>query len=208
MQIVLLVAYPILVHLAIVLATPALQVAALSSLTAGLFYRLLVSFRPMAWLAWLSITGGVGVLAWLDSAIYFLYFLPVLLPLLLFAVFFRTLLPGQEPLVTAIGENSRGPLSEEIRHYTRRVTQLWAGCLLSMTIWAALLPWMASAELWSLVTGGLNYMLVGLIFVGEFIYRRFRFPDHNHPGFFEYIRIVAQAKVSKGQPKQLQTGDN
>jgi uncharacterized membrane protein len=37
-----------------------------------------------------------------------------------------------------------------------------------------------------------NYLLVGAFVVGEYVFRRLRFRDYAHPGFAEYVRIVAR----------------
>ena len=59
------------------------------------------------------------------------------------------------------------------------------------------LPGLASKELWSLFTNLLNYLVVGTLFGGEYLYRRYRFRDHDHPSFPEYLRIVIQTDIRK-----------
>jgi uncharacterized membrane protein len=67
----------------------------------------------------------------------------------------------------------RGPaLSPFVVTYTRRVTQVWCaffllnGCLaLATALWA-------SAALWSLYTGVISYVLMGLLFAAEYMVRR------------------------------------
>ncbi|HAT33095.1 MAG TPA: hypothetical protein DCW29_20290 [Janthinobacterium sp.] len=63
--------------------------------------------------------------------------------------------------------------------YTRRVTQLWClfffvngGIALGTALWA-------SEALWSLYTGVVSYVLMGLLFGGEYLLRR-RFKRRHH----------------------------
>lgn len=197
MQIVLVVLYPLLVHLSVLLNLPLLQALALISLVAGFTYQGLRNRNGFLWALLLLIAALLLLLAAINSTIYLLYVPPVALPLLLAVVFINTLLPGKEPLVTAIGEASRGPLSAEMRRYTRGVTTLWAAVFCLMVLEAFVLALAGRPQLWSWVTSILNYLLIGILFLGEFIFRKWRFPDHNHPGFVEYIKIVVHANAAK-----------
>lgn len=63
------------------------------------------------------------------------------------------------------------PLSGQI--YTRRVTQVWTGfLLLNAAIAAATAIW-GSVEQWTLWNGLISYLLMGVLFIGEFGLRRF-----------------------------------
>lgn len=125
------------------------------------------------------------------NAVFYLIALPpILLPLFILFVFAQSLLPGREPLVTAIGEASRGPLTQAMRNYTHKVTLCWT-LLLSYFVLSALIFTISAPQwVWSLMVNGFNHLLVGVFFVGEFVYRKHKFPEHNHPGFIEYIKIV------------------
>ncbi len=195
MQTLLIIAYPLLTHLAIILAIPTLQAAAIVILAIGLLYTPLKAGHKIAWLILIGISLLTLISGWAQLTPFVLYIPPVLLPLLFLAVFGHTLLPGHTPLVTAIGEQSRGPLTPAMRAYTHKVTIMWTLVFLILAISAVLLPWLASPERWSLFTNILNYLLVGALFVSEYIYRRYRFKDHDHPTFIEYLRIVVRADI-------------
>lgn len=197
MQVLLVVLYPLLVHLSIVLGLPLLQAIALVSLAAGFCFGGLKNGNVGLWLFLLLLAAVAIPLSLLDVTLYLLYVPPVALPLLLAVVFGNTLLPGREPLVTAIGEASRGPLSPEMRRYSRGVTTLWTAFFFLMVVVAVALAFAGRPELWSWVTSIINYLLVGVLFLGEFFFRKWRFPDHNHPGFFEYVRIVVQSQARR-----------
>jgi uncharacterized membrane protein len=193
--VVLVIFYPLLVHLSIVLNVPPLQALAISFFLGGILYKPLLRFELTPWLVLIAVTLFVLLLSYINVSVYLLYVPPVLIPLLLLFVFGRTLINGREPLVTAIGEASRGPLSTEMRIYTRRVTQFWCAIFIMMALWSLILPLLAHPKTWSWFTNIINYGLVGILFVGEFILRKKIFPTHNHPNFIEYLRIIATANI-------------
>ena len=195
MPFILVVLYPILVHLSLMMDVPQLQVLAIVCFATGILFKSLARGQKSAWVAWIIIVTIAVGFGYFNITLYALYLPPILLPLLLLFAFGRTLLPGQIPLITNIGETSRGPLSEAMRHYTRRLTQFWCVIFLVMTGWSLMLPFFKQPELWSWFTNVINYGLVGGLFTGEFIVRKYLFPEHNHPNFIEYLRIVAKANI-------------
>ena len=192
---VLIAAYPLLVHISLVCAAPQLLYIAPLLFLAGICWQGLCNRNAVVWLIFSTISAAILLLEYLNLTLYLLFVPPVAIPLLLLVVFGRTLIAGREPLITAIGEAARGPLSAAMRHYTRRLTQAWCLVFLTMIIWSAVLPWLEQPELWSWFTNIINYGVVGILFVGEFILRKKLFPSHNHPGFFEYLRIIARANI-------------
>jgi uncharacterized membrane protein len=195
MPLALIVLYPLLVHLSVVTDVPQLQVVAIICFAAGILLKSLQRGNTIAWLVLVVVSLVAVGFGYLNITLYVLYLPPILLPLLLLFVFGRTLLPGQEPLITAIGEASRGPLTPAMRHYTRRITQFWCAIFFLMMSWSLILPWLEQPEVWSWFTNIINYGLVAMLFIGEFILRKRLFPEHNHPGFVEYLRIVANANI-------------
>lgn len=188
-------AYPLLVHVALVFAVPQLLFIAPMLFLAGICWQGLVNRNNRVWLVFSLLCTGIALLEYLDLTLYLLFLPPVVIPLLLLFIFGRTLISGREPLITAIGEAARGPLSVAMRSYTRRLTQLWCVVFVMMIAWSAILPWLEQPELWSWFTNIINYGVVGVLFVGEFMLRKKLFPNHNHPGFFEYLRIIAHANI-------------
>lgn len=188
-------AYPLLVHVALVFAVPRLLFIAPMLFLAGVCWQGLVNRNKRVWLAFSLLCTGIALLEYLDLTLYLLFLPPVIIPLLLLFIFGRTLISGREPLITAIGEAARGPLSMAMRSYTRGLTQLWCLVFVAMIVWSAILPWLEQPELWSWFTNIINYGVVGVLFVGEFMLRKKLFPSHNHPGFFEYLRIIAHANI-------------
>ena len=124
---------------------------------------------------------------------------PLVIMLLIGSVFWNSLMPGRVPLITEIGESARGPLTPALKHYTFRLTQLWALVLLVQWLITLYLSVVGPNWLWALTTQYLNYLVVTVLFVGEFYVRRCLFPEHNHPNFFNYIKIVVDANIRKHQ---------
>ncbi|VAW90129.1 hypothetical protein MNBD_GAMMA17-1650 [hydrothermal vent metagenome] len=197
MQVALLLLYPLNVHLGIALEWPVMQLFAIMALAAGILYKGLKRGDSLPWLIFLPVVLVSAGTAYFDIAIFILYLPPILIPLLIFSLFFRSLMPGGIPVVTDIGEQARGPLTAEMRHYTRMVTVVWVVVLGLLTLEAAILPWVASEIVWSLFTNVVNYLVIAFLFAGEYVVRRVRFRDHDHPGFIQYLRIIFNANVRK-----------
>ena len=150
--------YPLLVLLAVWLEQPFIQILALLVLTLGLLLPGLRQGSRFTWGLFLVILVLFCVAGYLDIAIYLLYLPPVLIPLLLWAIFLHSLLPGQVPLVTAIAEQVRGTLSAQIRGYTRSVTLMWTVVFAAMALSSVLLPWLTTTRLWSVFTLVIYYL--------------------------------------------------
>lgn len=61
--------------------------------------------------------------------------------------------------------------------YTRRVTMIWCVFFVlnaSIALWTA---WYVSRETWLFYNGFLSYVFMGILFAGEWLYRRWRFPQ-------------------------------
>jgi peptidoglycan-N-acetylglucosamine deacetylase len=198
----LLLAYPLLTHLAVHLHSLLLTGAA------ALLLMVLVLRGPLqgrrAW-AWLLLAAGVVLVAWLGAmgqrhdAVLALYAAPVMIHLFLAWFFGRTLRAGRQPLITRIAEHLHGeaiddPVElDDMRRYTRRLTAVWTGLFLVLATTNATLallvspsgvlelagvasPYPVSPALWSLFANFLSFGLVLLLFAIEFAFRRRRFP--------------------------------
>ena len=101
----------------------------------------------------------------------FLYFYPVVINLVLLAVFAGSLFTRMT-VVERIARSQEPDLPESAVSYTRNVTKIWSVffVLNGSTIY---LLWQAGfLHAWSLYTGFISYVLMGLLFAGEWIYRR------------------------------------
>jgi uncharacterized membrane protein len=106
---------------------------------------------------------------------------PVAINLALCALFARTLRQGREPLVSHIARIERGgQLAADLACYTRNLTRAWAGFFVLMAVISATLAVTGPLAAWSLFSNLLNYLLVVLFFILEYVYRRVRYRHHPH----------------------------
>jgi len=117
-----------------------------------------------------------------------IYFPPVLIPTVLFIVFTQSLAVGQTPLITKFAIKSEGKLSVEKEHYTRQVTLLWACIFFFMVIEAISLAIVTSLNTWSWFTHIGNYILIAVVLILEFSYRRYRFKSNK--SFMQFIMAL------------------
>jgi len=110
---------------------------------------------------------------WLDDRRYMLA-LPVLINAGLFSLFFGSL-RSPMPLVERFARMRVSDLSEAERHYCRSVTKLWSAFFVFNGATAAVLAARSSLDLWTLYTGLISYILVGLVGAGEYTVRKYRF---------------------------------
>ncbi len=119
-----------------------------------------------------------------------LFLPPPAISLFFCLLFGKTLLPGNEPLVTRIARFERGELSPELIAYTRRLTWVWTGFLLIVTLESILLALFTSVETWSLFANMLNYAFIGALFVAEYIYRINRFGRAGHASLWRMLSRI------------------
>ena len=59
--------------------------------------------------------------------------------------------------------------------YCRKVTQLWCFFFVVNGLIAAVLASAGSLKVWTLYTGFISYLLIGVVMSGEYLYRHWRF---------------------------------
>jgi uncharacterized membrane protein len=193
-------AYPLLNHAAAVYGEPrlaalgvALVVWALASGWLGVAGALLVATPVFALSLWAARS--------FPSLL--LYAPPLVINLALCVLFASTLFPGRDPLVTGFARMERaGPLPSDLARYTRSLTGVWAGFFALMATISAILAATGPLAAWSLFTNLLNYLLVVLLFVIEYAYRRVRYRHHAHLGPWQMMCRMRDFKVvprSRGQ---------
>ena len=124
-----------------------------------------------------------------------LYILPVLVCLIFFKIFARTLVSGKVPLVTRMAEITQGDLDDDVVRYTRSLTGVWALVFLGLAVESTLLAFFAPFELWSLFTNVINYIIVALVFVGDYLVRRKTLASWRNQGFKHFIDSITKVKV-------------
>jgi uncharacterized membrane protein len=169
-------AYPVIVYGALQVMEPrwlALAGLALLVLRTALTSR----ERLAAYAGALSSPGAAVGAALLLSAVWNvplgLRLTPALVSLALLLSFAASL--AGESVVERLARVQLGALGPEESRYCRRVTVVWCAFLLangSIALWLAV--W-GTAGAWALYTGGIAYLLLGILFATEYTYRQWRF---------------------------------
>lgn len=99
---------------------------------------------------------------------------PVLINAGLFATFFGSL-RGPMPIVERFARMQVKDLTHEELVYCRSVTKLWSAFFVFNAATAGALAVLGALELWTLYTGLVAYILVGLLAASEYTVRKYRF---------------------------------
>lgn len=160
-------AYPLLVYLSLGRFEP--RWLALLLFTVAVLRA--VSTRQAVWLV---AAAGAGLLALLGSV--FNQALPLkLYPALVNAVMlavFAASLRYPPTAVERIARLTEPDLPDFAVRYTRRVTQVWCGFFILNGLLALLTALYAPTRVWALYNGLLAYVMMGMLFAGEWLVRR------------------------------------
>jgi uncharacterized membrane protein len=186
-------AYPLLNHAAAVLDEPrwaAVGVALVAGVLASAWLR--------AGVAIVLAAAVFGLSVWIAGRFpgLLLYSPPVVVNLVLCGFFARTLLAPRDPLITGFARVSRGGhLPPDLARYTRNLTAAWAVFFASMAAISVTLAVTGPIATWSFFTNLLNYLLVVLFFVLEYVYRRIRYRHHPHASPWQMISRLREFKI-------------
>jgi uncharacterized membrane protein len=103
-----------------------------------------------------------------------LLFLPVAVNVALLVSFGRTLWSGP-PLVETFARMQVPDLPADEVRYCRSVTIVWCAFFIANGLACGWLALYASTWIWTVYTGFVSYLLIGLLFVAEFLVRSWRF---------------------------------
>jgi uncharacterized membrane protein len=130
---------------------------------------LLLALTAAAWSSWTMIQQHTSLIFWLQD---------ISLILVLFATFGRTLLAGRKPLCVGFAEAMHGgTLPPEHRRYAVKVTIAWVIFFGAMATASTLLFFYAPLATWSFFVNFLTLPLVALMFIAEYLVRRYMLPD-------------------------------
>ena len=193
---ILLVAYPVLLHVFIInqqivwwqllLAFSPLLATAIWLLfrwTARLWWPLIL--LAIAILGYFVLHGGHGIVGLL--AVNGLFHAALNLSMLW--LFGSTLLQGREPLITQIALRISGHLTAETEIYTRHVTIAWCILFILQVTISLLLYIFAPLATWSFFINILDFPIIALMFIAEFSYRTLRFPDQPIISIMKIIEV-------------------
>lgn len=166
--------------------------------------------QPRAWLGWLLALALVGWVGFAGYAELLLEAVPVIICALLAWWFGRSVLVGRPLVARCIvaieGEQRLG--ERDVACYARQLTVFWA-ILMSMQTLLLTLLWLGAEHTGLLARMGvapalhindhwaalwLNagvYVLLPVVFVLEYGYRRWRLRHLQHPGFGQFLRLLA-----------------
>jgi uncharacterized membrane protein len=140
-----------------------------------LLLSLLAGYPLFAW--WLFVHRGDA-----GTTVLWMWGLPQVLGYLGLLWFFgRTLVSGREALITRFARFIHGEIPPEIERYTRQITILWCGFFVSMLVVSVSLFTLVSTDAWLFFANVLNMPLLVGVFIAEYVYRSFRFPDWPYP---------------------------
>jgi uncharacterized membrane protein len=177
------IAYPAVAHFGTLATALALLATLAAYIVASLCFR-----HPLRWLvppaAGVAVFGASPPVAWL------LFVPPIVINAMLAWLFGRTLVHGRVPLIARFAQIEQGTLSAELAIYTRTLTWLWTLLFIAAALLSSALAMSGHRDAWSLFTNFINYLLVGALFLGEFAYRRRRFPNYRHHSPLQLLRNV------------------
>jgi uncharacterized membrane protein len=117
--------------------------------------------------------------------------LPVLIQVLLMYFFGRTLLKGKGPsFIESFVRLEFPEFPPGISEYCRQLTILWTGFFAFNAIMCVALAIWGSDFWWTLYNGVFIYLMIGVLVIGEYIYRHFRFPELGIPDPHSTIKTM------------------
>ena len=203
-------AFPSLAHAAALTGSQALALASVAALVLAVAWPL--RSRPLAFTAVLALAAALlALLAVTGKARVAMLLPPILITFGIAWQFARSLQPGRVPLIERIvvALHADALAIPGVRGYARRVTLLWAlllGALCVVNTVLALLavpdgllhaagvePFAAvPLQRSSFFANVVNYLVILGFFVGEYAYRRTRFPEQPYRNFGEFLGQVAR----------------
>jgi uncharacterized membrane protein len=181
-------AYPAVAHFGKPATALALLAALATYLVAGAWIQ-----HPLRWFA--PLAAGAAVYWAAPPAEWLLFLPPVLINLALAWVFGRTLVRGRIPLIARFALMEQATLSAEMAGYARTLTWVWTLLFVAAAAISLALALSGDRDAWSLFTNLINYLLVGALFLGEFVYRRLRFRNYRHHSPLQLLRNVRRTNL-------------
>lgn len=116
---------------------------------------------------------------------------PLFIHISMFVVFWFSL-RADSPIIEKFARLDFPELPEDLAEHCRQMTYVWAAFFALNIVVIITLAWWGSDELWLLYNGVLAYVLVGVLIVGEYIWRKLKFPELEMPSFKDTV-----VKISK-----------
>ena len=171
------VAYPLIVYFGLTRAGTRFSAWLLIALTLAHTVFRSRELRRLAWRSALPLPLCAAAL-YLDDRRYMLA-VPVLINAVLFSTFFGSLW-SERPLVERFARMRVRDLSGAEVAYCRGVTKLWSGFFVLNGATAGGLAVAGALDAWTLYTGLISYILVGIVGASEYTVRKYRFGRFGH----------------------------
>lgn len=101
--------------------------------------------------------------------------------------FAQTLFGDRTPLITTLARTIHPDMPDDVVRYTRKVTLAWAIFFAMQVLVSLVIFYVASIETWSMFANILNWPLVILMFVVEYLCRKRVNPDFKHATIKESV---------------------
>ena len=111
------------------------------------------------------------VIAFISNSIDSLKVYPVIISFTFLTVFGYSLL-YPPTMIERLARLTRPDLPEKAVSYTRKITQIWCVFFLLNGVVALFTAVYTSLSIWTLYNGFLSYLIMGSLFLGEFVYRK------------------------------------
>ena len=179
--------FPFLSTYLVELGFASLELLAFAALT---LWRGLKTSTPWLRIGSLLLAALLAIAAFFANA-YFIWLVPAFAYLGLAALFGHTLWSPPslcERLVRLLYPEFLPGVAE----YLRGLTWAWTLFFAVNVLICAVLPALAGQQVWAIYTGGLVYLLMALLAIGEWFYRHRRFPDMPIPPAKETLKYLLQ----------------
>ena len=199
------ISYPVLVYLALTTLEPrqvGLVVLGLLALRVAFAARTkLASYTRTFWLP-VAVVAGVALVTARSNDPLSLLLAPTLINLGLLAVFGLSLW-REQPMVEKFARLQVDRLSPDEIAYCRTVTGVWCGFFLANGGIALLLALGGNLTLWTLYTGLVSYVLIGVLFAVEMTVRQWRFRRYQGGFTDPLFRRLFPARAPRLRPEVL-----
>jgi len=121
----------------------------------------------------------------------------------LLLTFALTLLPGREPLISAMARRMHGGMSDEMMVYTRRVTIAWSVFCAAQLATSVTLFCFAPLVVWSFFVNILDLPLVAAMFAAEYAVRLRALRDPPRHSLAAILSMIADVRKPLEEPAGL-----
>lgn len=127
-----------------------------------------LSIKQQYFLSVMIMAVGVIALFFQSNPIFQVY--PIIVSSVFLTVFASSLL-AEKSMIEVFASHREKNISTEKKRYLRNLTKVWCGFFVGNIILSAY-SWHLGVDAWLLYNGVISYILMGLLFIGGFIYGR------------------------------------